>query len=108
MPLSTSVQQSIKLYSSTDREWNEATVQICPEVTSNWISKEIVRQFGLKPWRRKSAQEAHYDGKTLVSTGKVVDLSCPGQSCRHRFHIVEKVPFDILYGAEFVAGAWRE
>jgi hypothetical protein len=74
------------------------------------MSLRIANRFGLKPSERRSVgtKEVKYQGQlpackplTLVPSGKVVDLTCSQQSCRHCFHIVEHVPFDILLGKEF-------
>jgi hypothetical protein len=69
----------------------------------NWISRAVVIEFGLQQWRGRSPKKEAYRGKTLVSTGKVVDLICTGRKCQHRFYIFEDqdVSFDILLGAEF-------
>jgi hypothetical protein len=84
--------------------WNEINAILRPELSTNWISKKIVKQYKFQQWRGKAAKEAVYDGITLVSTGKVVDLSCPQKNCRHRFYITENPAIGILYGEEFCKG----
>jgi hypothetical protein len=72
------------------------------------MSKRIVKRFSLKSshFGGEEVKVAKYQGQlaaslTLVPSGKVVELSCSRQTCCHRFHIVEHVPFDILLGKEF-------
>lgn len=64
----------------------------------------MVRRLEVEAIRRQSAKVAEYEGKRLVSTGQLLKFSCPGKDCSHRFHVIEKtpLPFDLLYGAEFV------
>lgn len=101
---STPSRDLVQLYSTTGRKWGEAYVKICPELASNWISGDMVRQCKFKSKRRETKKSAKYEGVILISTGGLVVLACPGKLCRHRFHIVEDAPiqFDILYSAEFL------
>ncbi len=94
----------MQLYSTRGRKSGEAYAKICPELASNWISRDMVRQCKLKSKRRATKKNANYEGVLLISTGDLVELICPGKSCRHRFHIIENAPFqfDILYGVEFL------
>jgi hypothetical protein len=94
----------VQLYSNTGRKSGKAYAKICPELSSNWISGDMVRRCKLKSIRRQTAKEAKHEGKLLTSTGELVEFICPGKPCSHRFHIIEDALlwFDMLYGAEFV------
>ncbi len=94
----------MQLYSTGGRKSGEASTIICPALTSNWISEDMVRQCKLKSKRRATKKSANYGGVLLVSTGDLVELICLGKSCRHRFHIIKNAPFpfDILFGVDFM------
>lgn len=94
----------MQLYSNMGRKSSEAYAMICPELSSNWISGDMVRRCKLKSIRRQTVKEAKYEGKLLISTGELVKFVCLGKACSHRFHIIEDAPlrFDMLYGAEFL------
>lgn len=94
----------VQLKSSVGGKSSRARVMLCPGLSSNWISGDMVRRLEVEAIRRQSAKVAEWEGRRLVSTGHVLKFSCPGKDCSHRFHVVQKKPlaFDLLYGAEFV------
>jgi len=100
----TPLQRLVRLYNDVDCEWNIVCARICPAVGNNWISGRIVRRLSLKSHPIRSFKEADCDGKHFTSSGQVVDLVCSQESskkdCRHRFYVVEHVPFDVLFGRE--------
>ena len=101
----TALERFVRL-SNAEGKLKTVCAKICPEVKNNWISGRIVRRLSLKTCEIKLLKEAEYNRKRLISTGKAVDLVCsqePSDSaCRHRFLIVEHVPFDMLFGADFL------
>ncbi|KAF2847363.1 hypothetical protein T440DRAFT_557469 [Plenodomus tracheiphilus IPT5] len=102
--------KSVQLYTNTGRKSGNASMKLCPELGSNWISGEVVRRCKLRPVRRQTAKEANYKGKILTSTGELVQFICPGEGCSHRFHIVEDalLQFEMLCGVEFMGQAKGE
>jgi hypothetical protein len=73
------------------------------ELESNWIAKNLVRRFNLKPYLHDAPEvkKAELPELSLVSIGKMAELRCSQCRQRHRFNVVEHVPFDILVGREF-------
>lgn len=64
----------------------------------------MVRRLEVETIRRQAAKVAEFEDNRLVSTGQLLKFSCPGKDCSHRFHVIERtsLPFDLLYGTEFV------
>lgn len=81
-----------------------ARSRLCPGLSSNWITGNLVRKHQLRPKRRQNKKIAEWEERRLVSTGELVELNCSTRFCKHRFHVIEGTlgGFDMLHGDDFM------
>ncbi|QDS67802.1 hypothetical protein FKW77_006930 [Venturia effusa] len=69
--------------------------------------EKIVTSLKLALCSHQSARETVFEGTTIKSVGKFVELSCSVQasiaSSIHRFYVAENSPFDMILGPDFAS-----
>jgi hypothetical protein len=98
--------QNLTLCSSSSGEFEIVRAIFQPKVQENFISHRIVRRLKLKSYPDSSVKKVVSGGSAIISTGKFVDLACSSEKvtndCPYRFYIVERCPFDLLFGSIFI------
>lgn len=99
--------QYIKLLSDSNNKFRKVYALYRPNSKCNWIARRIVAYLRLTSHPHQPIREAVFEGNTIKSVGRFVELTCALQestnSSKYCFYIAEHSPFDMLLGSDFTS-----
>jgi len=93
------------MYSPRSGNWHGLVAKLDSGSKENWIAQEIVDRLRLKVLRGTPKRYMTFNGEEVSSTATVKSTWCTkgdGNTHEHVFRVIEKAPFDVLFGTNLL------
>jgi hypothetical protein len=93
------------MYSPRSGNWHGLVAKLDCQSKDNWIAQEIVDRLRLKVLRGTLKRYITFNGQEVSSVATVKSTWCTkgdANTHEHVFRVIEKAPFDILFGTNLL------
>jgi len=93
------------MYSPRSGNWHGLVAKLDSGSKENWITQEVVDRLRLRVLRGTLKQYITFNGEDVSSDATVKSTWCPKgdrNTHEHVFRVIEKAPFDVLFGTNLL------
>ena len=93
------------MYSPRSGNWHGLVAKLDSGSRENWIAQEVVDRLRLKVLRGTPKRYMAFNCEEISSTAIVKSTWCAkgdGNTHEHVFRVIEKAPFDVLFGTNLL------
>ena len=93
------------MYSPRSGNWHGLVAKLDSGSKENWIAQEVVDRLRLKVLRGTLKRYKTFNCEEVSSTATVKSTWCTkgdGNTHEHVFRVIEKAPFDVLFGTNLL------